>query len=306
MKILTYRELKVKDGLLPLMDQAFRWPFNPRRFEKFIRIDPRSKDSPVGFCAVENDKVVGYVGVLDLATRTLDGDVKYVGGIYGVATLPGYTQRGISTALMNKSHEYFKSKGYHFSFLNTSPTLIAYAFYRKLGYSDVLEYSSVYKVLKKRGKAKSSLEVISGKLDFDKILKIFREFSKGKTGFVVRDVAYMKMIKKAESLTARQFIVSDYGYVIFRKEKTGVWIRELVALNSKEAERLISYVEEMAKDLVYDRAVLDEQLLRVYASRGYTVQRRSHGVLMVKPLTTSVSFTETYGDNFYLSGLDTF
>jgi len=125
MKILSYRDLKSKDGLLPLLDHAFHWVFNQRQFENLIRIDPRSKNGPVGFCAVENERIIGHVGVLDLATRTLDGKVEYVGGLYGVATLPGYTRRGVCTALMDKAHQYFKEKDCLFSFLATSPTLTA-------------------------------------------------------------------------------------------------------------------------------------------------------------------------------------
>jgi len=114
MEILTYRDLKSKDELLPLMDNAFRWPFNPRWFEDFIKIDPRLKNSPVGFCAVENGIVVGFVGVLDLATRTLNGSVEFVGGVYGVATMPSHVRKGISTVLMNRAHQHFKRKNIAF------------------------------------------------------------------------------------------------------------------------------------------------------------------------------------------------
>ena len=76
LKIVTYRELESKDSLLPLLDHAFRWPFNQRSFDQTAKIDPRLKNGPVGFCAVEDNRVVGYVGVMDLATRTLDGAVE--------------------------------------------------------------------------------------------------------------------------------------------------------------------------------------------------------------------------------------
>jgi len=284
MKVLTYRDLESKEGILPLMDHAFSWPFNPRWFEDFVKIDPRSKDGPVGFCAVENGCVVGFVGMLDLATRTLDGTIENVGGIYGVATLPSHTRKGISTVLVNSAHQHFKEEGYRFSFLNTSHTIIVHAFYKKLGYTDAAEYPSAYKVIETQ-KAKPFRKDETAKLDFDKILKVHNEFSKDKTGFVIRDKAHLNMLKKAEGITDRQCIMSEKGYAIFKKDKRGIWIRELVALTTEEMERLISRIEEKAKDLVYDRTVLEATLLRVYKSRGYMIHKRSHIVLMVKPLS---------------------
>jgi GNAT superfamily N-acetyltransferase len=305
MKILTYRDLDSKDELLPLMDHAFRWPFNPRTFEWFVKSDPTKKDGPVGFCAVEDGIVIGFVGVLDLATRTLDGTAEYVGGIYGVATMPSHVRKGISTALMNSAHQHFRNKSYHFSFLGTSHTLIAHAFYEKLGYVDLLEIPSAYKVFKKK-RAKSAVMEKSSKLDFDKILRIYNEFVKGKTGFVVRNEAVLRTLKKAEGLSSKQCIIEGDGYVLFRKDRNAIWIRELLASNAQEMYRLVGLVEEQAKDMIYDRAVLDNALLQIYRSRSYMIQERSHSVMMVKPLTADASFKQTYGDRFYLTGLDTF
>jgi len=310
MKILTHRELELKDGLLPLMDNSFGWPFNPKMYERLIKIDPRLRNSPVGFCAVEKKRAIGYVGVMDLATRTLDGNIEYVGGIYGVATLPSHVRKGISTALMNRVHEHFRERNYRFSFLCTSHTLVAYSMYQKLGYTDLLERPSAYKVLNQK-KAKATVEQRSGKLDFDRLLKVYSEFVKGKTGFVVRDKAYLTMLKKTGYFSGRDCIIEEDGYAIFRSNWGGTWtkatwIRELVALNAKEINRLVGLVEAKAKDLIMDRDVLDKALLQVYKSRGYMIEKRSHAIIMVKPLTANASFKQTYGDKFYLTDLDFF
>ncbi|MEM3536175.1 MAG: GNAT family N-acetyltransferase [Candidatus Bathyarchaeia archaeon] len=305
MKILTYRDLESKDGLLPLMDNAFRWPFNSRWFDDFIKIDPRLKNSPVGFCALENGAVVGFVGVFDLATRTLNGDVEFVGGIYGVATLPSHVRRGISKTLMEKAHAHFKEKGYRFSFLTTSRTIIAHAFYEKLGYFDLFDSPSAYKILEAK-KKKPSVKGEKAKLDFDKILQIYNAYVEGKTGFVVRDKAHLRMLKKAESLSPNQCIINDEGYVFFRREKGGICVRELVALNAQQTNRLIGLVEDKAKDMVYERTVLDKTMLQVYKSRGYIIQNKSHWVMMIKPLTQNASFKQIYGEKFFFTGLDAF
>ena len=134
---------------------------------------------------------------------------------------------------------------------------------------------------------------------------------KDKTGFVIRDKAYLTMLKKASYFGGKDCIIEEDGYVILRSNVGGtwskaIWVRELVALNPKEMNRLLGLVEAKAKDLIMDRYVLDKALLQVYKSRGYMIENRSHIVIMVKPLTADASFKQTYGDKFYLMDLDSF
>ena len=304
MKIITYGDLRSKGSLLPLLEQAFGWPFNEREFSKFLKIDPRLRNGSVGFCAIEDGKAVSYVGVMDLATRTLSGRTEYVGGIYGVATLPGYTRHGFSAALFDAAHEYFKEKGYRFSFLNTSPILVAYSLYRKLGYSDVIHYPSAYKILTK--KAAPSKEEAGEKPDLERVLGVYNTYTKDKVGFVVRDRSYLQMLVKDKMLVGKGTICREKGYVVFKKEPYSTRIRELVALEKDEAERLIEAVEQKARDIVFARGVLDKTLLRVYQSKGYTILNTGHSVFMVKPLLTETSFEQVYGEGFFQTQLDHF
>lgn len=307
MRILTYQQLDQKRSLLPLMDQAFGWPFDPLEFDKRIEWDPRLSDSGVGFCAVTKDTAVGYVGVMDLATRTVDNKVERVGGIWGVATLPGYTRKGICTALLNRAHEHFLEKDYRFSFLTTSPSLVAYSLYRKLGYFDVTSFPGVYKVKEKPDKQRIVKREKPSTLKLTKLLEIYRKYVKSKTGFVVRDEAYMKMLAKIYEIAAKEWgITTEGGYVIFKKDKKQVRIGELVASNKKEMDVLIGIVEGKTQNVVLGRDVLDPTLLEAYVDRGFTVLNSGHGVLMVKELTSQASFKEAYGNRFYMSALDYF
>ncbi len=308
MEIRTYRELESTDELLPLLDHAFRWTFNRRSFEQVAKMDPRLRDSPIGFCGLEDGHIIGFVGVMDLSTRTLKGKVEHVGGVYGVATLPGQTRKGICTALFERVHEYFREKGYRSSVLGTSHTIVAHGLYRKLGYADLFECPSAYKLIKT--KQTKLPEKKTDKPDLDKMLKIYNKRVTGKTGFVVREAAYFKLLKKNEGFTQKECIVDKEGYILFKEVKgmwvNGIWIRELVAINAKQMNKLLSGAEAKAKEMIYDRAVMDDKLLQVYRSRGYMVQVRSHGVIMVKPLAAEANFGKTYGDRFYMTGLDFF
>ena len=286
------------------MEQAFGWPFNEREFNRFIKIDPRLKNGAIGFCALENGRVVSYVGAMDLITRTLDGAIEHAGGIYGVATLPGYTRQGFSTALFKAIHEYFKGKGYRFSFLNTSPTIVAYSLYKKLGYSDVCSYPSAYKILNITKATLPKAKTL--KLDLNKILAIYDKYVRNKVGLVVRDQAYLEMQAKDKRLTRKNTVCTDKGYIVFRKEQYSTRILELVTQNKAEAEKLVKTIEHKTRDVVYARAVFDKKLRQIYSTRGYTFLEEGHSVFMVKPLETETSFKQAYGEDFFQTQLDHF
>ena len=303
MKILAYNELKDKDSLLPLMEQAFGWPFDAQEFDRNIRIDPRLRESCVGLCALEARTVIGFVGIMDLATRTLERTVEKAGGIYGVATLPGHTRQGICRMLIDCAHEYMIGKHYRFSLLTTSPTIVAYNLYKKLGYFDVTSFPGAYKVIAKKKKIKKTQG--GTLLNFSKMLEIYDKYVKDKTGLVVRDEAYLKMISRTLGISARDCIITDRGYVLFKKEKKHVRIRELAAQDEKEMHRLIRLIENRAENLIYARAVLDPTLQQVYRTHEYSVLKAGHGVIMAKELT-STPFSEAYGDRFFMSSFDHF
>ena len=306
-EILAYGELKQKDSLLPVLEQAFGWSFSPARFERNIRMDSRLRDGSVGFCAVEEGKVVGYVGVMDLTLRTASGTEERVGGLYGVATHPEYTRQGISTALIARSHEYFMRKGYRFSLLTTSPTIVAHALYTKLGYFDVAPFLSAYRGAGTK-RQKASKRRSSAKPDYSRMLGLFRQCVKGRTGFVIRDEEYLRMLFKQNEISARECIVTERGYVIFKKEKESVRIREFVAQNGKEMRRLIGLVAGMTQKPVVVRLGIHSSgdAIQTYKSQGFTVLEKAHGVLMAKELVTDASFNDSFGNRFCMSALDHF
>jgi len=304
MEVTTYRELQSKSELLPLMDQAFEWPFNPVEFEEIIKADPRLQHGPVGYAAIEGNHLVGFVGVMDLTTRTLDGEEETVGGIWGVVTHPAHTRKGVSTALMQRSHQYFKEKGYRFSLLNTWRPLIAYAYYQKLGYQEAIVYRSAYKLMERPRKSNKT-SAKNAKLDWDKILKIYNEAIKNRTGLVLRDKQFGKMLVTRKRIHPEKSIVTEEGYALIKEEEGNVTIQEVVALTTDETGKLISQIEEKATKAVIDKIVLDNKILDIYRSRGYMVLEDSYNVLMAKPLE-KVSFREVYEDRFWTTNADSF
>jgi GNAT superfamily N-acetyltransferase len=306
-EIQTYRELQEKNSLAPVLEQAFGWAFDPARFDKSIRTDPRLRDGAVGFCAVKEGRAVGYVGVMDFTLRTVSGADERVGGLYAVATHPEYARQGISTALIARSHEYFLAKGYRFSILTTSPTIVAHDFYARLGYFDVAPFLSAYLGARTKRLETPTRRDLS-KPDYDRMLELFHKSVRGRTGFALRDKDYLRMMFKQYEIASKECMTTERGYMIFKKEKEHARIRELVAEDGKEMLRLIGIVEGMTKKPVIGRLGIpySKDLIKAYGSQGFTVLENGHGVLMAKELAVRASFSVSFGDKFCMGALDHF
>jgi len=311
LKIVSYRELsdEEKESMLPIMRIPFGWPFNPQIFDEIAKTDPCYKDSPIGFCAVENGEVVSFVGVMELKTRNLDGETEVVGGIYGVSTLPSRARKGLSTMLMKRAHEYLCEKAYRFSFLTTSKAIVAYQLYLKLGYKDATEFPSAQKIIKERKVEEEGKDEKKPSVNWNKILELYNKFTANKTGFVIRDEKRLELLRKYYGIKPEMIIQTERAYCIFKKHEDSIYpstqLMEVAALKVGEAIKLIRRVEERAESVVYDHVVLDRKILKAYKALGYTIEHRSYDVLMVKELS-DMSFKEAYGEKFHISILDFF
>jgi predicted acetyltransferase len=304
-KIVTYRELETKDDFMMLMELAFWWPISPEDMEERINSDVRLKDGPVGFCAVKDGKLVGFVGVKDIPTKTVEGKVEIIGGIWAVATNPGFARQGICKTLMEAAHHYFRSQNYRFSFLCTGRTIIAYAIYQKLGYSEVdavNQFKGVYKVL---DKTISVREKIGSTLNPEKIYQLYERFVEDKTGFVIRQKGFVTMYAKRKRFDEKKSILKQKGYALLTETQNVTKVQDLVALEETTYGELIEEIELAAKSGVINRSVAGQRLLDIYESKGYQVQKGDNGVLMVKNLTDA-QINKVYGKSFYIGALDWF
>ncbi|MFQ6031568.1 MAG: GNAT family N-acetyltransferase [Candidatus Zixiibacteriota bacterium] len=305
MNIITYRELEPKDEIMMLLELAFWWPISLKDLDELINMDIRLRNSPVGFCAVTDGRLAGFVGVMDIPTKTVNGKTEIIGGIWAVATNPDFSRQGICKKLMDEAHNYFHKQKYRFSFLCTSRTIIAYEIYKKLGYTEVEYvnlYSSVYKVLDKIEQITKKVET---ELDPEKIYKIYEKFVENKTGFAVRQKDFVTLFAKRKRFGERKSIQKDKGYALVSDVRNVIKVQDMAALNDAAYGELIDEIEDLAKGAVIDRLVADERLLNIYKSRGYRVQKGDDGVLMVKNLTDD-SIDKVYGESFYMAALDWF
>lgn len=304
MEILSYRELEPKDDFMLLMEMGFGSPLSPVRFEKLINLDIRLRNGPVGFCAVEDGRVLAFVGVMDIPTKTLDCTHEMVGGIYDVVTNPGFAKRGLCTGLMDRAHRYFEEKKYPFSFLLTNRTIIAYALYKKMDYVEIEKfnrYPTAYKVLRKDEPEKK----FEAELKPEKIHKLYFEYVKDKTGFVARQKDFINVFLGWKNFDDKRPIHEQNGYALISEIRGSVRVRELVGLDHQTYGKLLDQVESLTPAGVVDRLVADESLLEVYKARGYNIQQGDHLIFMVKKLG-DLEFGQTYGDKFHIKALDLF
>ena len=304
MEIVPYKEMHDYEGFFHLLWLVFPNSFSlsPIKLKKWIESDSRIKDGIIGFCMLENEKIVGFVGVMDLITRNLSREIKPVGGMWGVATLPSHARKGIATSLFEKAHEYLRSRNYRFAFLSTNNTTIAHSFYRRLGYSDATVFPSAFKLIK--DKSIRNMEEKTNNVDWRKISEIYEAFSQCKTGFVVRNEKYYRDLIDCGRLTNETIISNENGYLILKKEGQSLQIRENIALKTEKSSKLVQRIERMPVSIIYDSLLLDENVLRIYQKMGYVIQNKSYGLLMAKSFSDNLTFQQEYGRNFYMTGCD--
>jgi predicted acetyltransferase len=303
--VVTFRDLEPKDDFMMLMDIAFWWPKSPRNMEEKITSDVRLKNGPVGFCAVEHDRLIGYVGVMDIPTKTAAGDIETVGGIWAVATNPGLARRGICKLLMERSHQYFQSRGYRFSFLCTSRTIIAYRIYREMEYEEVEAvnaFKAVYKVI---DKPQPPFSMQPGYLEPDAIYALHARFAQGRCGFVVRQGDFVSAYSRWKRFDEAKSIYLPNGYALLSDNQNVTKVQDMAALDYDTYAELIDRTERQARAGVINRSVADPELLDLYRSKGYRVQDVSNSVVMVKHLADA-GFDQVYSKSFYIAPLDWF
>lgn len=114
---------------------ALGFALTPEHATHVRRTDPRPF-SCLAVCAVEDDLVVGHVGVFRLPMITTEGR-EDVGGVWAVSTHPQYAGRGVASRLLEEAHARMRAAGLRFSTLGTDRSRGAYRLYRRNGYEDM-------------------------------------------------------------------------------------------------------------------------------------------------------------------------
>jgi len=119
-----------------LMYAAFDWPTSRGTIMELMRADPRHARDPIATYATDaRGDLAGYVGI---ARRPIvhGGEVLPSGHLWTVAVRQDHTRKGLGTALLRMAIDLLNEEGIEEITLYSTPGLVAYPIYRRLGFLD--------------------------------------------------------------------------------------------------------------------------------------------------------------------------
>lgn len=307
MKIVTYDELKDPYQFMKLMEPAFGWTPDPERVSRNRKLDERYR-SPFGFGLLKGKNLVGFTGVMDIPVRTRDGKTERVGGLFAVATDPTCSRQGTATTLLEHAHKHFRERGYRFSFLCTSRSLVAHSLYEKLGYHDIFALDQIPRAYRlypekkrreRKGKQKQKMP------DTHLVERIFEQAVRGRTGFAVRPKNWVRAYMDTKELKPESIFLQPGGYAVAQPADNSLFVYEFVAQSRKTYLDILNQMTKKGKRVMLVGHVYDPALEEILQQRGFRFRYRRYFILMCKPLA-GVSFDQAFGRRFYFSALDSF
>jgi GNAT superfamily N-acetyltransferase len=308
MKMLSYRELANKDDIFILWLKSFYWAGTPNWLDNYMKYDEWLIESPIGMCGLIGKKLVGFVGMMVIPTRTRHGDIEKVGGIYGIAVRPSYSRQGIGRKLMFAAEDYFRERGIRYSFLTTARFLTAYNWYIQDGYRDipaVEKYPYMYKIFKKPNKNPIMRTTKEYKFNHKEMLALFEHYAKTHCGFTVRTPRHLKTREIENVYSKKLSILTDKGYALLANNTDSIIIKEIYATNQKTYSHLIKMAEQRAKYAVAAQHPFDSGAIKALKKAGYTIDQGNYITAMYKELGKD-KFSNAYDKNFMISKVDWF
>lgn len=305
MKIITYDQLEDRSDIYLLWAKSFGFYCTSNWIDEWAPQDVRLKDTPIGFCAVERNKLLGFVGVMRLPTRNKYGETENVGGIWAVATRPALGRKGIGRRLLDTAEDYLREQGMRLSILTTSRSIVAYRWYSEIGYKEidaVNRYPHFYK-FPRNTKRKSRKG--SGKINRSKVLKLLHQHLRNNCGFTYRDDALLRFVETRGSISPEYSFVGNDAYFLGSRSAGTLLISEILAPTQKAYRELLKKAESMAPDAVYSRFVFEDKASKSFARANYQMDPEEYHVAMWKSLD-GTKFGDVFDKSFVMPRLDFF
>lgn len=289
---------------------ALGFALTPEHAAHIRRTDPRPLPC-LAICAVEDDAVIGHVGIFRLPMITTEGR-EDVGGIWAVSTHPEYAGRGVASLLLDEAHARMRSVGLRFSTLDTDRFRVAYKLYCEHGYVDMKVWATAFARWETAHQQTQLRAQPPGREGFEFVENLFEKVAGNYLGFAWRHKPFMRLRDQVtpEHIWILWKNTEPVGYGIARADKDVLNISDLTlqyGIDACEAIAAIAWEIKASYVQVSINRPVDIASLR---HNGYQVSHPNWAAFMVKPLIPGVSIEDArrlFGigtDRFLISWLD--
>lgn len=310
MKILEYDEVDPL-GVMHLAMLALDFPLTPENAAYLRRTDPRPFPC-LGVYAVEDEDVLGQVGVFRLPMMTVDGH-EDMGGVWAVSTHPEYAERGVASALLDEAHRRMVEAGLRFSTLGTDRPRKAYRLYEKHGYEDVKVWGTAlarWETAHQPTRLRATPATTEG---YDFIEEIYGDIGKEYLGFTIRHTPFYRLRNNVKLEDIYIFWQNNHpvGYALVRIDKSLLKIHDLLLMHGVDAAEAVAAVVSESKTAYVQAKVKRPLEIESLKRAGYHVAHPDWSAFMIKPLVPEVSIEDARRllgigtDRFLISWLDT-
>lgn len=309
MRILEYNDVEPLQ-VLNLTLLALDFPLTPEHAAHIRRTDPRPFPC-FTVNAVENNEVLGQVGVFRLPMLSIDGR-EDMGGVWAVSTHPHHAGRGVASVLLEEAHTRMRAAGLRFSTLGTSRSGVAYRLYQKHGYVDMNVWATALTRWELAHQPTRLRAQPAGEEGFDLVERTYQSLAGDYLGFAWRHQPFIRLRDKvhADDIWIIWENREPVGFVFARKEDLLLKINIQVLRMDIDAVEVIAAVASKLKTSYVQVTMSRPADISSFQRAGWQVAHPTWGAFMIKPLIPEVTTDEArrlFGigtDRFLISWLD--
>lgn len=308
MKILEYNDVDpARVTYLTKLGQNF--PLTPERAARLRRTDPRLFPC-LAIYAVEDDLVIGQVGIFRLPLRSTQG-CEDAGGIWAVSTHPQYADQRILYLLLEEAHARMRADGLRFAALSTDRYSWTYNLYQRLGYEETYVWATALADWETAHQP-TRLYAISPEPDSRATIEmIFSEIARDYLGFTWRPTPFapLQLVEPAD-IWIIQANSRPVGYVLAQTDGAVLNISNLTLQSGADAAEAIAAVTARLQAAYVQVKISRPADIASLRRVGYHIASPSWDSFMLKPLVPEVTFDDArrlFGigtDRFLISWLD--
>ena len=316
MKILEYNDVDPLQ-VLHLTMLALDFPFTPEHAVHIRHTDPRPFPC-LTINAVENDQVLGQVGIFRLPMVSTDGR-EDVGGIWAVSTHPAHSGRGVASTLLEEAHIRMRDAGLRFSTLGTNRYRTAYKLYQQHGYVDMQTHATALAKWETAHQPTrlcaqpvgAGLGESKGMDGYEFVEKLYADIAQEYLGFARRHTPFSRLrLVNLSDIWIVQENGHPIGYAFVHADRSMLKISNLtLKLGADIAEAVAAIAAELKSSYVQVMITRPGEIASLRRA-GYQVAHPTWDAFMVKPLVPNVTIDDAdrlFGigtDRFLVSWLD--